>query len=229
MTLFSDRSLNKSNKAELRRIRQKSLCVGLSHGIKEEYDMQMINKEHFSPNNKLLPTKSLQIRSLTGSVRHIRDLTADIHAGMQQWNALHLQGITLLKNITQAKQNECYSQILQESCDKLEIICDALDNIVKNFAEIVHQIKITVSLEKNTEKLFTTWPSVKFGEIAESIYKAHLLEARTKRKILEDVAHYYTDSWKMLFLASWVHQPLLSESLRTSLESMLLETGHRYL
>ncbi|KOC65479.1 Cyclin-dependent kinase 2-interacting protein, partial [Habropoda laboriosa] len=160
---------------------------------------------------------------------HIRDLTADIHTGMQQWNALHLQGITLLKNITQEKQNESYPQILQELCDKLEIICDALDDIVKNFAEITHQIKITSFLRKNTDKLFTTWSNVKFGETAESIYNAYSHEVRIKRKIVEDIAHHYTDSWKMLFLASWVHQPLLSESLRTSLESMLLETGHRYL
>lgn len=48
-----------------------------------------------------------------------------------------------------------------------------------------------------------------------------------KRAILEDTAHYYTESWKMLFLASWVHQPLLPENLTTVLESMLIESGHR--
>lgn len=67
-----------------------------------------------------------QGKNLTGPARRIRDLTADIHAGIQQWNTLHLHGVTLLKAITQEKQNESYSQGLQKLCDELEIVCDGL-------------------------------------------------------------------------------------------------------
>ncbi|CAL7943540.1 unnamed protein product [Xylocopa violacea] len=197
------------------------------YGKKEESHALMMSKEQFSPVNKLSPGKATQGKNLTGSARHMRDLTADIHANIQQWNTLHLQGISLLENITQAKQDESYSQVLQELCDKLETICNTLDNIVQDLGQITHQMKVISSLENKTDKLFTTWPTLKFAQVAELIHNAYSCETKVKRKILEDVAHYYTEPWKMLFLASWVHQPLLPKNLTTFLESMLIETGHR--
>lgn len=185
-----------------------------------------MNKGQFSP-IKISPGKVTQGKNLTGSARHVRDLTADIHASIQQWNTLHLQGVTLLRNITGAKQDESYSPSLQELCDKLEAVCNGLDDIVLNLGQIAHQMKITTSLDNSPHKLFATWPSSKFGQVAESIYNAYSREVKVKRKVLEDAAHYCSESWKMLFLASWVHQPLLPENLTVLLESMLIETGHR--
>lgn len=65
------------------------------------------------------------------------------------------------------------------------------------------------------------------GEVAETIYKAYHMEAKLKRKLLENVAHNYTESWKMLHLATWVYNPLLTEDLTILLDSLLIETGHR--
>jgi len=72
--------------------------------------------------------KSFQGRNLTGTARLVRDLAADIHANIQQWSNLHIQGITYLKDITQEKHNKNYSESLQDLCDKLENICDNLVN-----------------------------------------------------------------------------------------------------
>lgn len=88
-----------------------------------------------------MSTKPTQGRNLTGPARHVRDLAADVHASVQQWNAAHLRGLTLLRNITEEKQNESYSQSLQEQCDKLEYVCDELVKrcfkcIVSYFREI---------------------------------------------------------------------------------------------
>ncbi|XP_078039262.1 cyclin-dependent kinase 2-interacting protein-like [Augochlora pura] len=184
-------------------------------------------KEQFSPISKIQSVKPTQGRNLVGSARHIRDLAADIHTSIQQWNTAHLQGVALLKDITHKKQSTSYSQDLQELCDKLEHVCDALDAVVKNLAQITHQLKLTTSLNKDMDKLFTTWPVTKFDYVVELIHNMYSEEAKMKRKIFENVAHQYTDSWKMLCLATWVHQPLLPESLTIFLESLLIETGHR--
>ncbi|XP_076661518.1 cyclin-dependent kinase 2-interacting protein-like [Halictus rubicundus] len=184
-------------------------------------------KEQFSPVSKIQSAKSTQGKNLVGSARHIRDLAADIHASIQQWNAAHLQGVALLKDITQERQSTSYSQLLQELCDKLEHVCDSLDAVVKNLAEITYQIKSTTSLGKDADKLFTTWPITKFDNVAKLILSMYSEEAKIKRKIFENVAHRYSESWKMLCLATWVHQPLLPESLTIFLESLLIETGHR--
>ncbi|XP_076282273.1 cyclin-dependent kinase 2-interacting protein-like isoform X2 [Lasioglossum baleicum] len=171
--------------------------------------------------------KPMQGKNLVGSARHIRDLAADVHASIQEWNAAHLQGVELLKDITQEKQSTSYSQHLQELCDKLEHVCDALDDVVSNLTQIAYQIKSTTSLGKDADKLFTTWPTTKFDHVAKLILSVYSEEAKIKRKIFENVAHRYTESWKMLCLATWVHQPLLPESLTIFLESLLIETGHR--
>ncbi|XP_076182405.1 cyclin-dependent kinase 2-interacting protein-like isoform X2 [Ptiloglossa arizonensis] len=200
------------------------MFINMTMLIKDLYTRRM-NKEQFSPIIKPSSAKPPQGRNLVGSARHIRDLVADIHANIQEWNTAHLQGVTLLKHIMLEKRDESYSQTLQELCDNLENVCD--ESVVKNLAQITHKIKIIISLEKNMDKLFTTWSTVKFGQIAELIHSAYSQEIKVKRQIFEDVAHYYTESLKMLFLATWVHQPLLSSNLTTILESLLIETGHR--
>lgn len=54
------------------------------------------------------------------------------------------------------------------------------------------------------------------------------METKLKRKLFENVAHNYTESWKMVHLATWVYNPLLTEDVTTILlDSLLIETGHR--
>ncbi|XP_011154427.1 cyclin-dependent kinase 2-interacting protein [Harpegnathos saltator] len=190
-------------------------------------DLTTPARKTFSPVKVLSPNWN-QGKNLTGLARHIRDLVADIHTNIQQWNSLHLQGIICIKNITQEKQaNNYYSTILQDLCDKLENICDNLDSKVRNLDQIKHQLKTLPALQKTLDKLFITWPTTKFGEVAEIICEAYHKEAKLKRKILENVAHNYTDSWKMLHLAAWQYQPSLPEDLTILLEFLLTETGHR--
>ncbi|XP_043258351.1 uncharacterized protein LOC122400773 [Colletes gigas] len=54
--------------------------------------MEMMSEKQFSPVSKSLSAKTAQGKNLVGSARHVRDLAADIHANIQQWNETHLQG-----------------------------------------------------------------------------------------------------------------------------------------
>lgn len=71
-------------------------------------------------------SKSLKGKNLTGTVRHLRDLTADVHGIIQQWNDSTLEGINILKSIIQEKSNKNYTVRLQDYCDNLEKICHTL-------------------------------------------------------------------------------------------------------
>lgn len=73
--------------------------------------------------------KLFQGKNLTGTARLVRDLAADIHANIQQWNNLQLQGVAYLKDITQEKRDKNYSETLQDLCEKLENVCDNLVNV----------------------------------------------------------------------------------------------------
>ncbi|XP_050450046.1 cyclin-dependent kinase 2-interacting protein-like isoform X1 [Cataglyphis hispanica] len=183
-------------------------------------------KEMFLP-IKLPSHKSYQGKNLTGTERFVYDLAADINANIQQWNSFHIEGITYLKNIIQVKRDKNYSVILQDLCDKLENVCDSLDGIIRNLEQIKNQLKVTTVLQETTNKLFLTWPMSKFDEIAETIYEMYHKEATLRRNLLENIAHNYTETWKMFYLAAWVHQPLLSENSTSLLNSLLIETGHQ--
>ncbi|XP_015601650.1 cyclin-dependent kinase 2-interacting protein isoform X2 [Cephus cinctus] len=165
--------------------------------------------------------------NLTGNPRLVRDLSADIHASIQQWNNIHLHGISILKAITQTKVDESYSEELQNLCDDLEKDCNSLADIVDNLKQLSHQMKAVASLHKSKEYMFLTWPVEIFGDVANEIYKAYEKDLAVRYKVLENVAHDHKESWKMLHLATWVHQTQISEKLTRLLESMLLETGHR--
>ncbi|XP_026827599.1 cyclin-dependent kinase 2-interacting protein [Ooceraea biroi] len=176
---------------------------------------------------KLSPSKLSQGKNITGIARHVRDLTADIHANIQQWNGLNLQGIDYLKLIIHEKQDKGYSENLQDLCDKLENICNNLDDIVKKLDEIKHQLKTITALQETPTKLFMNVSTSTFGETAETIYEAYCEEAKIKRKVLENVAHHHTESMDIFHLAAWTHQPSISDRLTTLLEVLLLETGLR--
>ncbi|OXU26736.1 hypothetical protein TSAR_013201 [Trichomalopsis sarcophagae] len=171
--------------------------------------------------------KVSQGTNLTGNPRLVRDIAAEIHSSIQQWNALHLNGVSLLKTITRLKVDQSYPEELKTPCEDLEKICDEADKIVANLELLAKQVKAVSCLHKTDNNLFSTWPVEKFVMTAETIYNAYKKEAAVKRIILENVAHNHRDSWKMLHLAAWVHQTQISDNINTKLESMLIETKLR--
>lgn len=208
-------------------------------GLREKITMQTTPKknnndvtsipEHFSPVivQESPVAKTPQRGNLTGNPRLVRDIAADIHSSIQQWNNVHLHAVPILKNICQLKVDEKYPDGLQDLCDALEKDCDTLDEIVSGLKLLCHQMKAAAALHRVPENIFITWPVKKFGDVAEQIYEAYRDEAEVKRKVLENVAHNYEESWKMLHLASWVYQTNISEDVARVMESLLVETGHR--
>ncbi|XP_057328714.1 cyclin-dependent kinase 2-interacting protein-like isoform X2 [Microplitis mediator] len=166
-------------------------------------------------------------KNLTGNPRIIKDLAADIHRDIQTWNGIHLHGLSIIKSITAIKTDESFPEGLQELCDQLENDINLLDETVVRLNRALSQIKTVSLIHNSNDKLFIIWTTQNFEKAVEQIYEAYREEARLKRKILENVAHGYSDSWKMLHLAAWVHQPMIPHNLNVTLESLLVETGHR--
>ncbi|XP_046749049.1 cyclin-dependent kinase 2-interacting protein [Diprion similis] len=196
---------------------------------KKNSDAVPVIPEHFSPLviSESPVAKTPQRGNLTGAPRRVRDIAADIHSSIQQWNSVHLNAVPILRDICRLKVDEKYPDGLQELCDTLEEGCYALDEIVASLKLLTHQIQVAASLHKTTEIMFSTWPIDKFGDVAEIIYEAYRDEAVVKRKVLENIAHNHEEAWKILHLAAWVHQPNITENVTRLLESLLVETGHR--
>ncbi|XP_074099457.1 cyclin-dependent kinase 2-interacting protein-like [Cotesia typhae] len=180
--------------------------------------------EQFS---RIITSPKAPQKNLTGNSRIVKDLAADIHGDIQKWNGIHLHGLSIIKSITAMKTDDSFSEGLQDLCDQLEGDVDQLDSIVERLNRAVSQIKTVALLQTIQDKLFVTWRVEHFVKAVEQIHEAYKEELELKRKILENVAHGSSDSWKMLHLAAWVHQPMIPHNLHVTLESLLVETGHR--
>ena len=60
----------------------------------------------------------------------MRDLTATIHASVQQWNIVHLHGLSVLKAITGTKYDDGYPEELETLCENLANDCDKFVRIL---------------------------------------------------------------------------------------------------
>lgn len=189
--------------------------------------VQLNDSDLIEATKRLSLSASVQGRNLTGIKRLVNDLVLNIHANIHQWNNLNSEGLIYIKDITQKKRDKIYFIILQDLCDKLENICNKMDNIVKNLDQIKQQLTAAKALQKNAEKLFLTWPVHKFEEVAECIHEVYCKEAKLKRTILENIAHKTSESWKVLFLTAWIHQPFLIDHVKFLSHVMLVEIGHK--
>lgn len=82
-------------------------------------------------------------RNLTGPPRVIRDIIADLHNTIQNWNSQHIKGCTLVKQISSWKANEVklYGPELEDLATQLSVVmsalrmnCDTL-NLIQSQAE----------------------------------------------------------------------------------------------
>lgn len=65
------------------------------------------------------------------------------------------------------------------------------------------------------------------GQSSGVLYEAFSQELKLKQTILQELAHTVTSDLCMVYLSCWLHQPFIPPQVRLTLESVLLETGHR--
>lgn len=64
-------------------------------------------------------------------------------------------------------------------------------------------------------------------ECARVLLEGFRQELQLKQVILQEVAHHPPSDLGLVYLSCWLHQPYIPPQTRLTLESLLLETGHR--
>lgn len=123
---------------------------------------------------------------------------------------------------------------LEEACGRLVDIVDKMDHIVGKMEHLVTTVEGVVQLELfqfgpqgRTAPLFISWPTARFVEVSRHLFDSYSQELKLKRSILQEVAHWDTSDLSMVLLSCWLYQPYIQSDTRLTLESLLLETGHR--
>nr|CAD7417370.1 unnamed protein product [Timema poppensis] len=150
--------------------------------------------------------------NLTGNPRQVRDLAAELHSLVQQWNLQHLSGVQLLKSMT-------------------AYIRFNVDDIVVCMETLTRQLKLIAELESlrgsNNSPMFLTWPTIKFGDVASCVSEAYSMECKVKKHVKENIAHSKSKEALMFLMAAWVHQCYIEPEVEVGLEALLHETGLR--
>ncbi|KAL1138412.1 hypothetical protein AAG570_008476, partial [Ranatra chinensis] len=178
--------------------------------------------------------------NLTGTPRKVRDLTADLFNGIQEWNKQQLLGMEVLSNISHIKLHNGktkdgvethYPPGLQDLCDKLNGICNSMCGVASEMEKIQTQIISLCKLESlrkvEQKPIFLTWPINSYVDVCSFVSQSYNREAKLKVIIKENIAHCTTKENLMLYSAMWAHLPYLDEKIDLMMETLLKETGYR--
>ncbi|XP_056248953.1 cyclin-dependent kinase 2-interacting protein isoform X1 [Seriola aureovittata] len=123
---------------------------------------------------------------------------------------------------------------LQDECCKLQDVVDKMVTVVKKMEQLMTSQRGIQDLEEfqfgpegRKCPLFHTWNTKQFKLLSGVLWEAFSQELKLKQTILQELAHTETSDLCMVYLSCWLHQPFIPPQIRLTLESVLLETGHR--
>ncbi|KAJ9585431.1 hypothetical protein L9F63_002778, partial [Diploptera punctata] len=109
----------------------------------DTFNLEVMTLFFFSPVAESPVKKILQCGNLTGNVRRICDLAAELYNLIQDWNTHHILGTQILNNIMEITSPILIENAANESsiiyAEKLEQ-CEKLDETVRNMNDIVMKL-----------------------------------------------------------------------------------------
>ncbi|XP_067847881.1 cyclin-dependent kinase 2-interacting protein isoform X2 [Heptranchias perlo] len=192
------------------------------------------------------------------SARKIKDNAADWHNFMLKWETFNDAGFSIVNKIVNiklsnqresqaklegedtssnhGKANFQYNKELEECCTELLNIHDKMIKLVLKMEKLCATTKGIYDLETyqygetgREMPLFHTWPTKYFYENSVQLSEMYKKELQLKSLIVQEIAHTSSCDLMMVQLSAWLYQPYIEEKARLLIESMLLETGHRFL
>lgn len=121
------------------------------------------------------PASAASQRNITGIPRNVRDIAADIYNNIQKWNALHIKGATLVKEIALLKcdSRNVYPSGLEIMSTSLMEVIEAQRIILENLKTSSNQLENLQKLHKSCTPLFISWSLERTAVIGEKIFEAY--------------------------------------------------------
>ncbi|XP_060536489.1 cyclin-dependent kinase 2-interacting protein-like [Cylas formicarius] len=168
-------------------------------------------------------------RNLTGTPRVTRDIAADLYNNIQKWNAWHIKGCRIVKQIASIKANSgaTYSSHLEEAVNELYSIVQNIRVHWENLELLVNQTKALYQLHGNDKPVFLSLSAASIANLISDISTAYKKEFTMKEFILENIAHEKNKDNAMFLAACWTHQVNINDDITFKLEALLVETNHR--
>ncbi|XP_034247267.1 cyclin-dependent kinase 2-interacting protein-like isoform X2 [Thrips palmi] len=209
------------------------------------HDQHAITSDGMSTSQSPHPNRSTPKRSSgeihkgasSGISSKVKESAAELINFQQDWERLHTTGVAVLNSIKILKLDafrrnsteQVYPQGLQERCDQLEIVVNQMESSLKNLEILVQQFGALVELDilqgGGNGPVFLSWPTEKFNQAFQDIFKAYSKELSLKKAIKEDVAHCSTKESLIYHITCWTSQPFIDNTCHLLLVSLFCETG----
>lgn len=114
-------------------------------------------------------------RNLTGPPRVIRDIIADLHNTIQNWNSQHIVGCSLVKQISSWKANEIkfYGPELEDLATQLSVVVSALRINCDSLNLIASQAEAFTKLPGLQNPVFFSLSAQDMSRLISDICKAY--------------------------------------------------------
>ncbi|KAJ3613632.1 hypothetical protein NHX12_019878 [Muraenolepis orangiensis] len=189
---------------------------------------------------------SRKCSAVTGSARKLKDNAADWHNLILRWEKLNDEGSGVANSIVNQRLKRApeegaappsASLQLEDDCSKLVDVVSKMAAIMNKMERLAESQRGVLDLETFQQHgaegrpppLFHSWPTARFVELSQGLLDSYQQELRLKGSIVQELAHTRLPDLSLVYLSCWLYQPYVPAHTRLTLESLLLETGHRAL
>ncbi|KAK0040656.1 cyclin-dependent kinase 2-interacting protein [Biomphalaria pfeifferi] len=183
--------------------------------------------------------------NLTGDLRKVKDLAADIHNLILKWASLNSRGVDIITRIANMKIEKVFN--VQEVSGgpqpaiplELNPLCDLLLDLVGDMKKIVEKLESKTKLAESlvslkvyntsttvSDVLFQTMSLEDIAKTVREICTDYQQEVSFKAELCKHVGHAANRDAIMFYTSCWAHQPYVSTRTCDSLQALLIETGH---
>lgn len=181
----------------------------------------------------------------------MKDNAADWHNLILRWEKLNDEGSGVANKIVNQRLKQSpgegassppsaeapsTSRQLEDECSKLLDVVSKMAAIVTKMERLAASQRGVLELETfqlgaqgRPSPLFHSWPTAQFVELSHGLLEGYQEELKLKQRMVQELAHTALLDVSMVYLSCWLHQPYIPANSRLTLESLLLETGHRAL
>ncbi|KAK7103726.1 cyclin-dependent kinase 2-interacting protein-like [Littorina saxatilis] len=213
----------------------------------------MAESEQFSPCKSPAQGKEFKKpsqHSVTGHLRKLKDMAADVHNTLEKWESFNAKGSSILSDIVNTRLEYIYQQSSEEGeeggdknksdivslsskldpkCDALHQVCQSMEGAVTKLASLASTARGLHSLCQHRDEaddiLGVTWTIHNFVEAFKALHSMYAKELHLKTEIAKTVALAETRESLMFYSAAWMHQPYIDSQMMV--KAVLMETGHQ--
>ncbi|CAG7720759.1 unnamed protein product [Allacma fusca] len=157
--------------------------------------------------------------NLTGSARVLNDMVVTFHNTVQNWKSCFVDGIKIIQNIQESRENE---DVVERNCERMGKLVETMQDHITSLKECSRKIYNLYLLNKSSSSPCYTWSYEKLAQAVQFITNAYAEDTVFKEKITQSLQKRSLQQIDIIAVF-WVHSGHINSRIDASLEAVLKE------